>query len=128
MVLGSMNELLKFLRYGGVGVAATALHYGVLVSAVELAGVPAPAAAALGALAGAILAYLGNRYFTFLSNATHGRAVPRFAIVALLGAGVSAAVVAGAVATGWPYLGGQVLATLLVLLLGFVLNRTWTFA
>ncbi|MFZ2650833.1 MAG: GtrA family protein [Burkholderiaceae bacterium] len=119
----------RLLRYCTVGVAATALHYAVLVAAVELAGFAAALASALGSVGGAAFSYACNRRFTFESSARHRQALPRFVAVAVLGAGVNAVVVAlGTLVLGWHYLIAQVLATLLVLLGGFTLNRFWTFA
>lgn len=119
----------KFLRYAAGGGIATALHYAVLLVAVELAGVAPPWGSALGSGCGAGLAYLWNHRFTFASAARHRDALPRFISVALLGAALNAAVVAlGSLALGWHYLVAQLLATLLVLLAGYALNRFWTFA
>ncbi|MBM4218237.1 MAG: GtrA family protein [Gammaproteobacteria bacterium] len=115
--------------YALVGALATAVHYLVLVMLVELAGVPAGVAAATGALAGALAAYAGNRRFTFASRAAHTRALPRFLAVAALGAVTSAAVVlAGTEWLGLHYLLPQAVATLIVLVFGYALNRRWTFA
>jgi putative flippase GtrA len=118
------------LRYALTGGLATALHYGVLLTLVEGFHCAAPVAAAAGALCGALLAYAGNRHFTFAAGtAGHGRALPRFALVALLGAGLNAAIVwLGTAALGLHYLFAQALATLAVLLFGFRLNKTWSFA
>jgi putative flippase GtrA len=122
--------IVAFIRYSLTGAAATALHYAVLLALVEWLAVPAALAAGLGALCGAALAYLGNRQFTFRhSGASHGQAVPRFLLVALAGAALNSLIVwVGTVALGWHYLVAQALATLVVLAIGYRLNRTWTFA
>ena len=118
-----------FLRYCAVGGLATALHYALLIAGVEQAGLSAPAASALGAVAGALLAYACNRRYTFASSALHRQALPRFVAVALAGAAVHAAVVGGlTLHAGWHYLSAQGIATLLMLCIGFALNRAWTFA
>ncbi len=121
---------MQILRYALTGGLATALHYGVLLALVEGLHTAAPVAAAAGSLCGALLAYAGNRHFTFAgSTAPHGRALPRFALVALLGAALNGAIVwVGTVALGLHYLLAQMLATLAVLLFGFRLNKTWSFA
>lgn len=121
---------MAFIRYSLTGVAATALHYAVLLALVELLAAPAAPAAGIGALCGAALAYLGNRHFTFQgSAATHQQALPRFLLVALAGAALNSLIVwAGTQALGWHYLAAQALATLVVLALGYQLNRSWTFA
>jgi len=118
--------MLSYTLFGGL---ATALHYLVLVALVELANVDASLAAATGAICGALAAYAGNRCFTFASDAAHRRALPRFLLVAALGAITSAALVfAGAEWFGLHYLLPQVAATVLALFAGFTVNRRWTFA
>jgi len=118
--------MLSYALFGGL---ATAVHYLVLVALVELADVGAGLAAATGATCGALAAYAGNRRFTFASDAAHRRALPRFLMVAALGAITSAALVfAGTEWFGLHYLVPQVAATVLVLFAGFMVNRRWTFA
>lgn len=119
-----------FLRYTLTGGGATALHYGLLLALVERLHWPAAPAAMLGAVAGAALAYAGNRRWTFgRSAARHRQALPRFALVALVSAALSGAIVwVGSVRLGLHYLVAQALATGAALLLGYRLNKTWSFA
>ena len=118
--------MLNYTLFGGL---ATAVHYLVLVVLVDLADVGAGLAAAIGATCGALAAYAGNRRFTFASDAAHRRALPRFLLVAALGAITSAALVfAGTEWLDLHYLVPQVAATVLVLFAGFTANRRWTFA
>lgn len=119
-----------FLRYFLAGGMATVVHYAVLLTLVELVGVPAAPAAVLGALCGAVAAYAINRSVTFTSStASHQRALPRFMLIAAAGAALNGALVWGGVHwLGWHYLVAQALATVLVLGLTFRLNRSWTFA
>jgi putative flippase GtrA len=121
---------LSLLRYTAVGGAATAVHYALLIGLVEALRLPAAPAAALGALAGAAVAYAGNRRFTFVRGGTrHGRAVPRFLLVAGLGTAANALLVwAGTAALREHYLAAQVQATAAGLLLTYALNKRWTFA
>ena len=121
---------MAFVRYSLTGGMATAVHYGVLLILVEVVHIAAGWAAALGAIAGAAVAYLGNRRFTFTGSvARHRQALPRFLTVAALGAAVSGLVVwLGSTALGVHYLAAQVVATILVLVLTYRLNRAWSFA
>lgn len=124
-----MPQLSRFLRYCAVGVGATALHYMVLLVGVELGGADPAMTSAVGAICGAAFAYTLNRRLTFASRATHRDAFPRFMLVAALGAGLNAFVVAvGTRHLGQHYLLAQVAATALVLLAGYAANRSWTFA
>lgn len=120
---------LAFLRYALTGAAATAVHYAVLIFLSSVAGVPPWIAAAAGAGCGALLGYGGNRSLTFRSRRAHSSALPRFLLVAALGAASSAIVVwAGTALLGWHYLAAQLGATVGTLAAGFRLNRAWTFA
>jgi putative flippase GtrA len=118
-----------FLRYALTGGLATVLHYGLLLALVERLLWPPGLAAALGACAGALLAYAGNRRFTFAAGQRrHRAALPRFALVALAGALLNGLIVGALSRLGLHYLLAQLLATLAVLLLGFRINKRWTFA
>jgi putative flippase GtrA len=117
----------RFVRYTLVGAIATALHYVLLALLVELADWPAWLGSGAGAVAGAQLAFFGNRWFTFDHAGHVGRAWSKFQGTALFGAGVGMGVVGACVGLGLHYLAAQVLATLLSLLLTFAINRHWTF-
>lgn len=126
-VLIAAVALAKYTLVGGI---ATAAHYLSLMVLVEVFGVSPALSAFCGAIVGAVLAYWGNRRITFdASSASHGRAVPRFALVALAGALINALVVwLGVQTLGVHYLLAQAAATAAVLLLTYHLNRNWTFA
>jgi putative flippase GtrA len=115
--------------YALVGLGATAAHYLLLVILVEVAGFDAVAAAAIGALGGALAAYAGNRHFTFASSAPHERALPRFLAIAAAGAAMSAVLVSvGTHRLNLPYMVPQAVATVMVLVCGYALNQRWSFA
>jgi putative flippase GtrA len=117
----------QFVRYAGVGLVATAVHYGVLIVAVETAAWPPWLASGYGATLGAQVAFLGNRWFTFEPGARLGSAWWRFQTTAALGASTGMVIVAGAARLGVYYLPAQMLATALVLVLSFAVNRSWSF-
>ena len=124
----SSRYLPQFARYVMSGGLATGVHYIVLVALVEsslLAPVPA---AMLGAACGALVAYTGNRRFTFDSRARHRTALPRFLLVAASGVALNGALVAaGTAKLAWHYLAAQVAATIVVVTVTYQLNRRWTF-
>lgn len=120
-------EARRFLVYLAVGAAATAVHYGLLIAAVEWGRWPPWLASGAAATVGAQVAYLGHRSLTFAQAGAVARAWPRFQLTALAGAGAGATVVALAVHWGLHYLAGQVLATGLAVLLTYAINRRWTF-
>jgi putative flippase GtrA len=117
-----------FVRYLLVGVAATLAHWALLAGLVEAGWAPAWLGSGAGAVAGAQVAFFGNRRFTFGHAGPLWPAWWRFQGTALLGGGVGMAVVAAGVVLGLHYLAAQAIATLLVALLTFGVNRAWTFA
>lgn len=114
-------------RYAAVGALATAAHYLLLVVWVEWAQGPAWLGSGLGAVLGAQLAFVGNRRFTFGHRGANGPAWRRFQGTAMLGAVLGMALVAAGVALGLHYLLAQAVATVVVMLLTYAVNRHWTF-
>jgi putative flippase GtrA len=118
----------QFLRYAGAGAVGTALHYAILVGLVQLARLDAVVASTAGAVAGALVNYALNHRYTFASGRAHREALPRFALVALLGIALNALVMTAVLVLAGPhYLVAQVAATAAVLAAGFLANRAWTF-
>ena len=122
-----LAEAGRLLRYAIVGTAATALHFGVLAAVVELGGWPAWVGSGCGAVAGAQLAYLGNRLYTFRYRGSVRSSWPRYQLAALAGGVLGMAIVAAAVRLGMHYLLAQAAATLTVMFATFAINRWWTF-
>jgi putative flippase GtrA len=83
----------------------------------------------IGAVVGAIVAYAGNRRFTFPeSMQSHQVALPRFLLLAALGSLMNGVVIwLGSDIGGLHYFLSQILATGLTLFVTFKLNRLWTF-
>lgn len=116
------------LRYALVGAAATLAHWVLMAVLVEGTGLAPWLASGAGAVFGAQVAFFGNRRFTFDHRAAIGPAWWKFMGTALAGALAGMAIVAAGVALGLHYLFAQAVATLLVMLLSFAVNRRWTFA
>jgi putative flippase GtrA len=68
----------SFLRFALVGLANTAVGYGVILLLHYGLGAPPRTANAGGYVIGALLSYALNRVFTFGSQRPHGQAMPRF--------------------------------------------------
>lgn len=112
----------------GVGIAAAIVHYGLLVSLVEGYRMDAVRATLVGYVGGGLVSYLLNRRHTYASDRPHREAGWRFALVALVGFGLTWAFMALLVrALGAPYLPAQVLTTGLVLVWSFLAHKLWTF-
>ncbi|MFO1325475.1 MAG: GtrA family protein [Burkholderiales bacterium] len=118
----------QFLRYAGTGAVGTAAHYATLFALVQPRWAEPVAASTAGFVAGALVNYGLNHRYTFASQRAHRHALPRFAAVALLGLFVNAAVLALVLAVAGPhYMIAQVVATGVVLVVGYQANRLWTF-
>lgn len=118
-----------FHRYVLVGGVATGFHYLTLLGLVELGHVAPAIAAGSGAAIGALVAYAGNRRFTFSEcTQSHRVALPRFLLLAALGAVMNSGIVwTGSEIVGWHYLASQIVATLFTLIVTYTFNRFWTF-
>jgi putative flippase GtrA len=117
----------QLIRYAAVGAVATAAHYTLLVTCVELLAWPAVLASGLGAVLGAQVAYVGNRWFTFAHQGAVAASWPKFQATALMGALLGMGMVALGVRWGLHYVVAQVVATLTTLALSYAINRVWTF-
>jgi putative flippase GtrA len=120
--------LLQLVRFGLVGAANTALT---LATYAVLVGLHAPVAlaGAAGWAVGAVNGFVLNRAWTF-RGATRG-ALPaaRYAVVALAGSGLDAALVSIAVSEQHlPRIAGELAVLPPVTVLTFVLCRAWVFA
>jgi putative flippase GtrA len=122
------SMLPQFVRYAGAGLIGTAAHYAVLVALVQGMQANVVVASTAGAIVGAGVNYALNHRFTFASRESHRRALPRFATVAAAGIALNALVLAAMLALVGPhYLAAQIVATLTVLVAGYLANRAWTF-
>jgi len=117
-----------FSIYALVGALGTLVHYTTLILCVELGHLSTSTGAMIGAVAGALTNYVMNYHLTFASTHKHSETLPRFAVIAALAAGVSWSGAKLASQLGVNYLLAQLACTGLVLVLGFLLNRYWTFA
>jgi putative flippase GtrA len=118
----------RLMRYAAVGAAATAAHYALMVLAVEAGGWPAWLASGAGALLGAQVAFWANRRYTFAHRGPAGPAWARFHVAACAGALLGMALVAVGVRAGVHYLLAQGIATVVVMLATFAVNRAWAFS
>ena len=128
-----LRHLLQYLRFGAVGLAATAVHALAFVALIELAASP-PLLANLAAFALAVLGLVRRpRHWTFRS-AAGGRparraALARFILVALLGLGLNSLAVyliADRLELSyWYALAVMVTAVPLII---FVISKRWVFA
>ncbi len=120
----ALTNVKALLIYGAVGAVGTVVHFTVLFTILHLAG--PILASTLGAIAGCSVNYFLARNFVFGSSVPCDRSFPRFVTVASFGIAVNAAVIKTFVGV-LPIAINQVVASSVVLLLGYALNKMWTF-
>jgi putative flippase GtrA len=118
----------QFLKFAAGGAIGTACHYATLVLWVEVLGGEVVAGTFAGFCVGALVNYLIAHRLVFQSARPHAAALPRFALVATVGAAINTGIVAALHGAGVHYLAAQVLATGAVLAWNFLVNRAWTFS
>ena len=117
-----------FVRYVAAGGVGTTLHYLTLTLVIECLGGRADVATAIGALVGAGVNYVINYHFTFASKAPHHRTLPRFFVIAALSATINGVLMSFLTSLlHVHYLLAQVGCTGVFLVVGFLLNKAWTF-
>jgi putative flippase GtrA len=118
-------QFTKFVMAGGAGTAA---HYLVLIALVSLAGMAPGRAAFAGAMVGACVIYLLNRRYAFAaSSRSHAEALPRFALMAGVGAVLNGMLVGLLSSAGLYFLLAQVMATGVILVINFIVSKLWIF-
>jgi len=119
----------QFIAYAGAGVIGTAGHYLTLIVLVEMFNVTPVYATTAGFAVGAAINYVLNYIYIFQSNKTHIEAASKFFTVAIVGVGINSLIMfLGESLWHINYLVVQIVATAVVLVQNFVLNRMWTFA
>ena len=120
--------LRQFIAFTGVGAIGTTGHYLVLISLVALFQLPPTVATSIGFVVGALINYQLNYRYTFKSVVPHRVALPKFLLIATLGAAINLLIVYwGTHLFSIHYLVIQLVATTTVLLWNFFINRIWTY-
>lgn len=118
----------QFSRYVAAGSLGTGMHYLTLGLVVEALGGQPWLGSALGATVGALVNYVLNYHFIFASTGSHRSTLFKFLVVAAIGIAISSSVVKfGQEQLHLNYWFAQIAATGLVLVVGFLLNKLWTF-
>lgn len=123
------NSLLGLLlRFGSVGVAATAIYF-VLALVFQWHGALGATPSSLLAYAvAALFSYMAHRSFTFGSQQAHGSALPRFIVTTLLGALLALAIPYALHDTmGLPAYVPVIAVCILIPLINLLVLRFWVF-
>jgi putative flippase GtrA len=117
----------QFARFAAVGVVGTAMHYGVMLALVEVAGFNPVAGTCAGFLASLGASYTLNRLWTFAKSPPVVRSFAAYLFLCGIGLGINMTIVAAAIAAGFHYMVGQIVATLVALLWNFASARFLVF-
>ncbi len=121
--------IVQLVRFGLVGSTNTALTLAVYSALVALVGAPVALSAAVGWGVGAVNGFVLNRAWTFRGAARGALPAARYAVVAVAGSGLNAALVSIAVSEEHlPRFAGELAVLPPVTLLSFLLCRGWVFA
>jgi putative flippase GtrA len=120
--------LVQFVKFGIVGVSNTLLAFAIYTVLLKVFGVWYLAASAIGFIVGAVNGFLLNRRWTFAGHVGDSLTPVRWGVVQgcglALNEGLLFLFVDGA---GIEKLLGQALATIVVTVVTFLVNRAWTF-
>ena len=123
-----MHTFKQFVRFVGVGGVATALQYLILVVLVSIFDIKPMSASTVGFLISSLVNYELNCRFTFNSASTRQKTMPLFYCVVAIGLLINALVMHIFVSVLLlHYLLSQIVATSVVLVSNFTLNRVWVF-
>jgi putative flippase GtrA len=117
----------QFLRFACVGLAATVVHFAILITLVEIWHFGPVFATTIGFAVGALISYALNRRYTFGPTGQFGLGLAKYygaLSVGLLLNGIIVGVLSGA---GLPYLVAQGIATGTVLIWNFLTARLLVF-
>lgn len=118
----------QFLIYSSVGVLGTIAHYTVLVIFVHTLGIRPIIGSTAGFIVGGLVNYYLNYKLTFSSSKQHRTAMIQFFLVAVFGLGINILVMwVGTELFDYFYFYVQLLATFIVLVVNFFINKMWTF-
>ncbi|WP_059414490.1 GtrA family protein [Cupriavidus basilensis] len=121
-----MNITARFVRFLGAGATATALHYVTLIALVS-SGAPALPASAAGSVVGLLTHYFISSRWVFVHVHPERIAFVRFFLVSALAFLLNSLLMLAGLAVGLHYLIAQIVSTLLVMLVNYVLHANWTF-
>lgn len=118
----------QLVRFGCVGLAATAVHSSTALSLHHLADWSPLWSNAVAFTIAWFVSYLGNWAWTFSGTATHSQSAPRFLAVALSGFCLNQVLIYLTTSVlGWPFWAGLCLVLSIVPILTFTASRLWAY-
>jgi putative flippase GtrA len=113
----------QFSRFLAVGVASTAVHYGILIALVEIWNIGPVLATTAGFATAVLLSYAANRRYTFDAGPAFGPGLLKYYAAVTMGLVLNAAIMAVLTAWGIYYLLAQIIASAVALVWNFVAAR-----
>jgi putative flippase GtrA len=124
-----MPDLKQFLKFFGVGVAATATDWSAFFGLTHFLGVDPVKAVAVAYCCGGVVSYTLNRLHTFDTDRTHVEAGWRFGVVMIIGFSASLLFVwLFADQLKLPPMIARMMSTAIVFFWNYIAHKTWTFA
>ncbi|VAW63699.1 hypothetical protein MNBD_GAMMA11-1492 [hydrothermal vent metagenome] len=128
LIILQRSLIAELSRYGLVGLTGTAVHYLIMAGLLYFSISDVVFATSAGATSGALINYILNYFYTFRSNKRHGEAIMKFWLIAALGVGINAGIMAlNKYISNFSVIPVQLAATATVFVITFWINRRWTF-
>ena len=125
----STPPLTAFFRYSVSGGIAVTVHYFVLIMLVELLAMDATQSSALGFISAVPVNYMLQYHWTFKAQGRHTSTFTKYIFITLIGMLLNTFVFwILYTSLGVWYIYSQAIATGVVLMVNFVVNRFYTFA
>jgi putative flippase GtrA len=107
-------------RFALAGVAATAVHFAVLIALVEWGGLGPVLASTIAYCFGVVVSFSLNRRFTFEKRGSLGATFAKYAALYAVGIFLNGAIMAALIAWGLWYILAQIIAVALILSWNFL--------
>ena len=124
-----MRKLIEqFVKFGVVGVVATAIDFGVLIALTEWLGVDPVISAAISFAVSVLFNYAASMRYVFRrrEDMTRGRELLIFVVLSLVGLGINEALMwLGVNAANLNYVLVKLIATVVVMLWNFISRKRW---
>ena len=119
----------EFINYLAASIIGTSIHFLLLYGLIRFFSFNTLFATTFGALVGAITIYILNYFLIFKSNKRHRETFSKFIAVATFSIIFNGIAMKALISiSSWHYLSLQFIATGLVFVSNFILNRCWTFS
>ncbi|WP_395497568.1 GtrA family protein [Rickettsiella endosymbiont of Litargus connexus] len=116
----------QFSHFFIVGALSALIQFSILISFVEFLFIKPILASTVGYIAGALLNYTLNHYFTFKSSLSHKKSLVRFTINSLFGLFLNFSLMK-IFLIYYTYIISQILVSSVILFWNFLIHRYWTF-